>query len=104
MASVYTVRMCYLAAAAGTSTCFTTPADGNTYVLRDICLGSLSAGTTLVVLTINGAVFVWGSPFSAVNQTAHQEVRVVLEPGDVVEVFCGGGDGSVLLTGYRLSP
>ena len=102
MGSVYTKRFAAGIASTGVTSVFTVPADGKTYVLRDIELASNAAGTTLVILDINGNVYLETFLPTAQFQTRSRECRVVLEAGDVLELSCVGGGATYALTGYQL--
>lgn len=86
---------------------FTTPADGNAYVLRDICLwNELSTPVLLIAGMHSGSLDLWlagGASFPG-SSTSHLELRQALAPGDVLEMYCQANSTSgVAFTGYKLS-
>lgn len=94
-------------ATAGWNPVFTVPADGNTYVLRDIILWNELATPVLLIAGLHsGPSDLWlagGAQFPA-SGSLHLELRQVVLAGEYLEVYLQANSSSgVAFTGYKLS-
>lgn len=83
---------------------YTAPATG-TVVVRDIILGQAdSTGGLARVTCLSGSLFtpIYGVVLSGTGTTQHNDLRTVLQPGDVLHVQTLGGDIWYRISGYLL--
>jgi hypothetical protein len=102
--AIYTKLFASGTQAIGSSTVFTAPADGFTYVIRDIRVGTNGAGATAAAIVTTAGAYLMQAPFTFVNETAGVELRQVLPAGQGIIVVASGASMGYTITGYRLAP
>jgi hypothetical protein len=103
--AIYTVRLAAGAAPASGLTVYTTPADGATYVIRSVLIGSVVTGSSFEVdMRINGVILIGNLISTGANSVLNVwNQRTVLLAGDTIKIGYSGGAPSYSITGYRLS-
>lgn len=101
MASIYSTRFAAgSTAAAGPTTLYTVPS-GVVAVIRTITLKAGPAATTAQVV-IAGLASIATIAALGAEQTYVQNCRIVLNAGDVLELFVGAGTCDYSVSGYLL--
>lgn len=80
---------------------FTAPA-GKTSVLRDVRVGAESAPSNQFAIIVFGTRIVFGASDVAQYGAAGLECRIVLDPGDTVQLNSIAGTWDCVLSGYLL--
>lgn len=101
--SIYSVKLgSALSSGTGVISLFTAAA-GVTTVIRDLIgVGAANPGPTNLGLDINGET-IWSTGNLSFIQGYHLECRIVLLPGDTVDLHTFSGDGDMYVSGYTLA-
>lgn len=102
--ATYSTKLCaFNTTATGLYDCFTAASDVTT-IIRDISgVNNDTAAALGAYLLINGVGYQYFAT-GAGPANFHEELRIVLAPGDVVEWFEVSGFGSIAISGYVLQP
>lgn len=86
----------------GTQNIYTVPA-GITAVVRDIQMMATTPGTPSDCFLYMGGEPVWYSGLVTGYANVHEECRIVLNAGEVIQIDVHAGTWSFLLSGYELN-
>jgi hypothetical protein len=105
--SVYSTRFAGLNLANGNNQLYTVPAT-QTVVVRDVWWDNATGSSATFILYVQesgSTIFVFARAEAlAAGSTAHYEMRVVLNAGDVLWAYAPSTGATCVVSGYLLSP